>query len=272
MRKLTSILILILTINCTFGQDLVEKTYLYVIKDISTAPNFVVIKIRNKQNGMIKEICTDAISLYWSLQQEYKSDFKIIYDTLSTKSNIRLIDIGDSKALERLNFSNYNAKNLDRLFSLIKENNLIDSLKQLDKFRLDLHHKYYPYRESRENIIGLIRDSIGTTRKLTTEEIEMLNRLDDPYYDYHYNDWYWNKLTAKGKELIKIWNNKIKVEKEKIELLEKERDRQENNFFYDYFNKYGIVFCHSLFYYGVTCYQDCENGQIRFGEIIEINE
>lgn len=265
-------MIFIISINHILGQDLIEKTYLNVIKEVSTAPNFVVITVMNKQNGKIKEICTDMLSLYWSLQQEYQSDFTLIYDTLIIKSKDRLIEIGNNEALERLNFVNYNSKQLDNIISLIKEKSLIDSLEQFDKYRLDLHDKYYPYRELRDNKIEFIRDSIGATRMLTAEEIEILKRLNDPYYDYHYNDWYWDRLTANGKDLIKVWNAIIKTDKEKIETFEKERDRQEKKFFFDYYNDYGIVFCHALFRYGVTCYQDCENGQIKFGEIIKTYE
>lgn len=265
-------MISILAINSVFGQELIEKTYLNVIKEVSTAPNFVVIKIKNKQNDKIKEICTDVTSLYWSLQQEYQSDFKLIYDSLATKSKNRVIEIGDSKALERLSFSKYNAKQLDEIISLITEKSLIDSLEQFDKYRNDLYDKYYPYRTSRENKIELIRDSISAKRDLTTEENEIFSKLDDPYYDYHYNDWYWDKLTDQGKALIKIWNVKIKSDKDKIESLEKERDRQEKKFFFDYYKDYGIVFCHALFNFGATCYQDCENGQIKFGQIIKMDE
>ena len=269
MRKLTTILTFILAINSIFGQDLIEKTYLNVIKEVSTAPGFVVIKVKNMQNGKIKEICTDVTSLYLSLQQEYQSEFKMIYDTLAARSKDRLIEISSTDALERLDFDRYNAKDLDKIILLIEENNLIDSLLLFNKYRHDLYDKYYPYRESRDNKIELIRDSICATRKLTKEETEILGKLGDPYYDYHYNNWYWDKLTERGKELIKLWNAKIKIDKDKIETLEKERDRQEKKFFFDYYNHYGIVFCHALFKYGVTCYRDCENGQIKIGEIIK---
>jgi hypothetical protein len=272
MKKQLIILLSILTISSVFGQDLIEKTYLNVIKEVSTAPNFVVIKIKNTQNDQIKEICTDVTSLYWSLQQEYQSDFKNIYDSLASKSKDRLIEVGNSEALTRLSFKKYNSKHLDKLTNLIVSKSLIDSLVQFDRYRLDLYDNYYPYRELRETKIEMIMDSISAIRDLTTEETEILNRLDDPYYDYHYNDYYWDKLSKSGQGLIEIWNTKIKADKDRIEALETERDRQEKKFFFDYYNDYGIVFCHALFNFGVTCYQDCENGQIKLGQIITIDE
>src|SRR6056300_965175 len=120
MKRQLIILLSILTISSVFGQDLIEKTYLNVIKEVSTAPNFVVIKIKNTQNDQIKEICTDVTSLYWSLQQEYESDFELIYDTLASKSKDRLIAVGNTEALTRLSFKKYNPKHLDKLTELIK--------------------------------------------------------------------------------------------------------------------------------------------------------
>ena len=205
-----------MTINSAFGQDLIEKTYLTVIKEVSTAPNFVVIKINNIQDNKIKEICTDVTSLYWSLQQEYESDFELIYDTLASKSKDRLITVGNTEALTRLSFKKYNPKHLDKLTELIKNKHLIDSLVQFDEYRLDLYDEYYPYRDLRQTKIEMIEDSISAIRELTTEETEILNRLDDPYYDYHYNDYYWDKLSKSGQDLIVIWNSKIKADKDRI--------------------------------------------------------
>jgi len=266
--------ILIFTSQLILGQSLIENTFKHsVTEGFSTAPDFVVITVENSNNGKIKEICTDVTSLYWSLQKEYnQTDYSIISDSLLNHSKDRFFVLKNENALERLYFKKYNNKSIDKIDELIKSNKLVDSLEQIAKYRLKLSDKFYIYQDEREDKIDFIRDSISKIRELSIEEKEMLNELDDQYYDYHYNEYYWDKLSDKGKELIKIWNVKIKKEKDKYSKIEKELERQKKKFFRKYYEKYGINFCHALFLNGVTCYQDCENGEINFGEVITRND
>jgi len=268
------LIILIFTSQITLGQNLVEKTFKHsVTEGFSTAPDFVVITVKNSNNGIIKEICTDVTSLYWSLQEEYnQTDYSIVTDSLLKHSTDRFFALKNKKALERLYFDKYNNKSIDKIDKLIKSKKLVDSLEKLAEYRSKLSDKFYIYQDTRADKIDFIRDSISNIRELSIEEKEMLNKLDDQYYDYHYNEYYWNKLSDKGKELIKIWNVTIKNEKDKYSKIERELERQNKKFFQKYYKKYGINFCHALFLNGVTCYQDCENGEVNFGKVITKND
>lgn len=273
MKRIISI-ILIFTSQIILGQNIIDKTFKHSITEgFSTAPDFVVITVKNSNNGKIKEICTDVISLYWSLQKEYdQTDYSIISDSLLNHTTDRFFVLKNKKALERLYFKKYNNKSVDKIDELIKSKKLVDSLEQITKLRLKLSDRFYIYQDIRVDKINFIQDSISNIRELNVEEKEMLNKLDDQYYDYHYNEYYWNKLSDNGKELIKVWNVKIKKDKDKYSKIERELEIQEKKFFRKYYDKYGINFCHALFLNGVTCYQDCENGEINFGEVITRND
>lgn len=273
MRRILTLLIMSFFITVSYGQDIVEKTYKHVISEgFSTGPDFVVVTIENKENQKSKEVCVDVASLYWSLQQEYnQDDFNSIGDSLLAHSENRTFKFENSEALERLFFKQYNNKEVELIKTIIEKESLIDSLKKLNHYRQIHFDEYYPYVEIRNKKIEQIRDSIKSERKLTIEESEILDRLDEPYYDYHYNEWYWNKLSNQGQVLVLLWNKAIKNDKIRYDSIEKEKDRMEKKFFFNYYDEYGTQYCHALFYFGVTCYQDCENGQIKFGEIIKEN-
>ena len=268
------LVILIFTSQTILGQNLIEKAFKHSITNgFSSAPDFIVIKVKNSNNGEIKEICTDVNSFYWSLGKEYnQTDLTVISDSLLKHSSDRFFILNNKNALERLFFEKYNNKNIKKIDKLIKSKKLIDSLKQLEKHRLKLSDDFYTYSDARIKSIKFIRDSISNNRQLSIEEKEILNKLDDQYYDYHYNEYYWSKLSNRGKKLIKIWNINIKKEKNKYSKVEKELERQKKKFFRKYYDKYGINFCHSLFLNGVICYQDSENAEINFGEVITNND
>ena len=127
--------------------------------------------------------------------------------------------------------------------------------------------KFYSYSEQRENTAIEIKDSIEIKRKLSTEEKVMLKNLEGRYYDWHYNEY--AIISKEGKDLMKIWNSKIKSAKEEYQKYETEISRLENKFFRDYYTEFGMNFLHVAFKYGVIFGTNCENGMIKFTKIVE---
>ena len=267
MKTLITIFLVFFSIFFAFGQNLAEKTFIHVINSgLSTAPDFLVVQIKNLNTGEVKEICTDNSSLYWALMQDRKSsDFEAITKELLNNSFERYFEISDKEALERIQFDFVSPNSLEKLDSIFKADHLADSLAKIELYRTYLGDNYYKYYEARETAIAEIEDSISAIRELTAEESEILDDLPDQYYDYHYNEWKWKELSVKGQAFMKIWNSKIAVEKSKYKKIENEHNRLEKKFFRDYFNKYGLDYCHVLFLNGITCFQSCENGQINYG-------
>ena len=73
MRVIKLILIGLLPVifSFTLNSDLTEKTryamFVKAIDDSSTAPYYVVIKVKNKKTGLVKEICTNPVFLFLTL-------------------------------------------------------------------------------------------------------------------------------------------------------------------------------------------------------------
>src|ERR1700733_10843828 len=183
-------LILMISAQQLFAQSekTIERAYIKVINDgMSTAPEFVGINVKNLNKGVTKEICTEATSLLWSLQQELsESAFKTVDKYLLSKSSERYFEFKDTTALKRLYFDEYNLKNGDEINSIIIQGHLVDSLRRLSTYRSILNQAADAFYEKRRDILDKIGDSIKTKRPLTDEEIKMLGDLRDSYYDDYY--------------------------------------------------------------------------------------
>jgi hypothetical protein len=268
MKKLLIILTLIFSCQVTFGQNKAEQTFRKVIKDgFSTAPDFVVLTVKNPITGQIKEIITDVTSLFEAYRIEYKLQY---YDKISEyllkNSGTRVFEFRTKEALDRLNFDNYEMKLADKIEKLISKENIIDSLPKIKKQREFIYEKFHEYSDQREEILEEIKDSIQSKRELTNEEKKILSDLTDQYYDYHYNEY--AEISDQGKALMKTWNSKIKHYKKEYKKHTDELDRLENKFFRKHYAKYGLNFCHILFKYGVIFYSNCENGMMEFNQVI----
>lgn len=268
MKRLNILLTLLFFCQVSFGQNKAELTFQKVIKEgFSTAPDFVVLKVKNSNTGQIKEIITDVTSLFEACGIEQQTqDYDKISEYLINNSDAREIEFRTKEALERLNFDNYKMKSADKIEKLISKENIIDSLPKINKQRELICEKFYEYSDQREKILEEIKDSIQTKRALTNEEIKILSDLTDQYYDYHYNEY--AEISKQGKALMKIWNSKIKPYKMEYKKLTDELDRLENKFFREHYAKYGLNFCHILFKYGVIFNSNCENGRVEFKQVL----
>jgi hypothetical protein len=252
-----------------FGQDKAEQTFKKVIQEgFSTAPDFVVLTIKNLNSGQTKEIMTEVTTVYEALKNELNQiNYEKIGDYLLNNSQTRTFEIKNKEALERLHFDKYQLKSADSIEKIILKESIIDSLSKINKQREIISEKYYEYSDQREEILEEIKDSIKATRQLTTEENKILGDLKDQYYDYHYNEY--AQISEHGQQLMTIWNHKIKPFKEDYKKYTDELERLEKKFFRDHYLKFGLNFCHIAFKYGAIFNSNCENGMLEFNQVID---
>lgn len=268
MKKVIIILTLILSCQDSFGQNKTEQTFQKVIKEgFSTAPDFVVLTVRNLNTGQIKEIITDVTSLFESCRIELQiQDYDKISEYLLNNAETRVFEFKTKEALERLNFDKYELKSADKIEKIISQENIIDSLSKITQQRELISEIFYEYSDQREKILKGIKDSIQANREVTIEEKRILSDLTDQYYDYHYNEY--AEISEQGKALMKIWNSKIRPYKNKYKKYTDELERLENKFFRNHYSKYGLSFCHIIFKYGIIFNSNCENGMLEFNGVI----
>jgi len=109
MRILITIVLVFLSCLFGYGQNLAEKAFVFVINSgLSTAPDFLVVKIKNLNTGEIKEKCIDNSTLYWSLMQERNAtDYSEITELLLSNSSDRYFEIENKEVLERIQFDHH---------------------------------------------------------------------------------------------------------------------------------------------------------------------
>lgn len=274
MKLLIIILLLINISKDSFAQSIEEKAYKEAISTgMSTAPSLVVFTVKNFNTGQSKEICTEVPSLYWAVQQEMaKGSKEDIMKVLLSHTSDRKYEFKTKEALDGVHFSSYHLNHATEIAKIIERNHLTDSLSKTIEFRKQLSDKFYEYKDKRDSLLGFLSDSITTKRPLSAEETKILKDLDDQYYDIYYNkpnNYGFDHLSEQGKGLIKIWNAKVKVDKQSYEKLTNEMTRATNKFFFNYYKKYGISFCHIAFKYGILSNYGDENPVIHLSGIVE---
>ena len=269
MRNFIFAVFLILIIPIAFGQDKSENAFIKAINEgYTTGPDFVVLTIRNLNNKKTKELITDVMSVYYAFGKELETkESSKIKEYLLNNSKTRTFELSNKEALERLNFKNYRLKSANKIEKIIVQNSIVDSLYKIQIYEDTILEQFYKYSDQRKNIAKEIKDSIEIKRKLLTEEKEMLKNLEKQYYDWHYNEY--ATISEEGRELMKIWNSKIKSAKEEYQKYETEIKRLENKFFRDYYGKFSESFLHIAFKYGVIFGRNCENGMTEFIQIVE---
>lgn len=276
MKKFLCFFFLLTVSSILFAQDstLVQKTYVRVVKDgVSTAPDFIVINVKDLNNGYTKEICTDMVSLYWSVMQErIKYPLNDFNKYLLKKSKNRNFEFKDTAALKRLEFNIYHLTKSKKINRLIQKNHLRDSLKKIDKIEELLSSEFYKYEDARDSILEVMSDSITKLRPLTDEENKMIKDLHDLYYDKYYTDTIYNKyrtVSAQGEQFMVKWNLKIKKYGVRYSELSKEAARLDWKFFKKYYSKYGLSFCHVAFKNGIKTFIADETGIVSYGGVVE---
>jgi|GEM_PF-5437464 len=274
MLRYIALMILLFNVTTSFGQSLEEKAYKEVITSgPSTAPELLVVKIKNEKTGEVKEICTDISSLFYAMITEAKiAGDDAIKKELLKHTKDRTFTFKSKGALERFNLSHYKLTNVATIAKTIKRNHLRDSLSKLTRLRANLLERFYEYSDVRDSLLQTIADSITLIRPITEEEKKMIKNLEDQFYDTYYNDSQYDQyrvISSVGKDLLRTWNSIIKPYKIVYDGLSKEIDRIDYKFFVSYRKKYGISFCHVAFKHGIVSYIGDENPEIEFSLVVQ---
>jgi hypothetical protein len=275
MKRWIILLVLVFLGKMLIDQSnvLAEQAYVHVINHgLSTAPEFIVITANNSKTGQAREICLEVTSFYWGLMKETPGkDDKELKQYMFSKSGERVFNFENADALQQINFDNYHLKNENVIKLIIIDNHLADSLKKLVRFREILGKERNDYYRKRQDILKQMADSIKTKRSLSVEENKMISDLPDRYYDDYYSKPIYNKyrnVSEQGENFMKTWNLKILKYKIKILKVEAESKRMNYKFFQQYYDIYGISFCHVAFKFGIITYLGDELAVVGFGTVI----
>jgi hypothetical protein len=260
-----------------FAQDstLVQKTYLKVIKTgISTAPDFIVVKIKDLNTGESKEICTTANFFFGALSKEQIPGFNKSYmEYLLSKSADRTFELKKSDALKNIGFFNYHLQNETHIDSLIKNNHLRDSLKNLSKVEIMVYKEFNLYEQKRDTLLQEFSRRMKKNKPLSTEENQIIDHLSESvsYEDTYDNSkmYDYKKLSREGLQFMALWLNTIRNDKQKYRDLEEERGRLYKKLFQMYFDKYGLSFCHVAFNNGIITYIGDEVAVIGYSSVVD---
>lgn len=109
------------------------NNYLKAIENENTIEYFLVIKVKNLNNGEIKEVCTNGNFLDGALYKEYKIGYDsastVIINNIKRKNKKRYFEFKDTSALNNIGFNNYSTND----FIEFEKHHQIDSLAQILK-------------------------------------------------------------------------------------------------------------------------------------------
>ena len=143
--------ILIFTlISFTTAGDVSElakyKMYVKGIKTLSTAPYYLVIKVKNKNTNETKELCTEAPFLSGAIEREYNYDYSLA-DSIAISQKDRYFEFVNESALWNIDFELYNAKELQNYKNTINLEAYLDKILNGDlkskNFRTGEHARKY---------------------------------------------------------------------------------------------------------------------------------
>lgn len=152
MRAFVSILTFILTLPLLSYQHKVDKTidldnekylnFLAAVQNSSTFSYFTVIKVKNLNTGVTKEICTKGNFVSGALHMELKADYgekgeeTVLAFTKSRKD--RYFEFKNKKALDNISFFDYKTKLVDKIQSEYNIDKAIKIIKKDKDFSIRL--------------------------------------------------------------------------------------------------------------------------------------
>ena len=152
VRAFISILTFILTLPLLSYQHKVEKAYdldnekylnfITAVKNSSTFSYFTVIKVKNLNTGVVKEICTKgnfvAGALHIELQADYdeKGQQKVL-DFAKSKKN-RYFEFKNKKALDNISFFDYKTQLVTKIQTEYSFDKVIEIIKKKKEFSIRL--------------------------------------------------------------------------------------------------------------------------------------
>lgn len=131
MRNITIILLVIiglLSFNSMteIDEGTKQKMFCKALNNSSTAPNYVVLNIKNLETGEIKEVCTEAPFLRGAIYKEY-GKFPDKIDCNKYKE--RYFEFSKDSALWNINYNLYSKISLDSFSKTINIEEIIELVK-----------------------------------------------------------------------------------------------------------------------------------------------
>jgi hypothetical protein len=103
--------LLSINVNAQVDNQTKSKMFCVAIDNNSTAPNYIVIRVKNLKTGIIKEICTEAPFLLGALERELgQSNFSLNCQ----KYKSRYFEFRNDSALWNIDFDLYNTTDLEK--------------------------------------------------------------------------------------------------------------------------------------------------------------
>lgn len=98
--------------------------FCYAINNLSTAPNYLVVKVKNQKTGEIKEICTEAPFLEGAIGQETGK-----WNLNCKNSKSRYFVFSQDSALRNIDYDLYTKSELDSYSKTINLNDIVHQIK-----------------------------------------------------------------------------------------------------------------------------------------------
>jgi len=152
MRALVSILTFFLTLPLLSHQQKVDKTYdldnekylnfLAAVQNSSTFSYFTVIKVKNLNTGVTKEICTKGNFVAGALHRELNVDYDTngqqkVFDFAKSKKD-RYFEFKNKEALDNISFFDYKTKLVDKIQTEYNLDKAIEIIKKDKAFSIRL--------------------------------------------------------------------------------------------------------------------------------------
>lgn len=155
MKSLLTILLIFLTLPLTSfkeKKDLETEKYLNflaAIENTSTFSYFTVIKVKDLNTGVTKEICAKgsfvSAALHDELNARYDEEGNLIVEQLVKKKKNRYFEFKDKTALEDLSFYEYNLKQLKKVQEKYDFSKVVQIIQKDKKFVVALSYKEMKY-------------------------------------------------------------------------------------------------------------------------------
>ncbi len=156
MKRLLAVLFIFLTLPLTSfkgDKDLDTEKYLNflaAIENTSTFSFFTVIKVKDLNTGITKEICTKGNfvsgALYRELKANYDEKGRLKVEAFIKKRKDRYFELKDKVALSNISFYDYDTKRLKKIQGKYDFDKVVQIIKRDKKFSVglsDMEMKYF---------------------------------------------------------------------------------------------------------------------------------
>jgi len=144
------ILVLILSFfSFTIISDVSDSTkykmYVKGLETFSTAPYYVVIKIKNQNTNEIKELCTEAPFLSGAIKREFDCDYSQT-DSIAISRKNRYFEFSNDSALWNMSYDLYTMSDLEKYKKSINLDEIVADIKSKQ-----LKSKTFPMSDNKKD-------------------------------------------------------------------------------------------------------------------------